>query len=242
MLARADLEALLRDRRLDRTLTTARPLSDGESPLVAATGITALDERLGGGLPRGELSEIVGPPSSGRTSVLLATLAAATRRGEIAAYVDPGDALDVTSAAAAGVVLDRLLWIRPGGLDRAVKAFGFVLEAGGFGVAALDLVDVPAGDVRALPWATWLRLERFLIGTPTVAVLVAGRPTARSARGVTIGLAPAGPCVHGEVAGVWRQGLFRRLDVTARVIQARRIRWRDDEAVAIALEAQAWEA
>src|SRR5436189_4936310 len=91
-LARPDLESLLRARRLDRTLTTALPPPNaaGVSPLddeavVAPTGITALDARLGGGFPRGHLSELVGLRSSGRTSVLLRMLAAATGRGEVVA-------------------------------------------------------------------------------------------------------------------------------------------------------------
>ena len=82
------------------------------STAVAPSGVTALDARLGGGFPRGQLSELVGPRSSGRTSLLLQMLAAATARGELVALVDALDMLDVESAAAAGVDLDRLLWIR----------------------------------------------------------------------------------------------------------------------------------
>ncbi|MBI3399810.1 MAG: hypothetical protein HY048_00195 [Acidobacteria bacterium] len=112
-LARADLESLLRARQLDRTLTTSLPpLASGDDLTLAPSGITTLDARLGGGVPRGQLSEIVGPRSSGRTSVLLQLLAAATARGELVAVVDALDMLDVESAAAAGVDLDRLLWVR----------------------------------------------------------------------------------------------------------------------------------
>src|SRR5437763_12659369 len=113
MLARADLEALLRARKLDRTLTSTLPPLDSRDELaIAATGITALDARLGGGFPRGQLSELVGPRSSGRTSVLLRMMAAATARGELVALVDALDRLDVASAAAAGIDLSRVLWIR----------------------------------------------------------------------------------------------------------------------------------
>src|SRR2546422_182340 len=62
--ARADLESLLRARKLDRALTTALP--PGDCSTVAPSGIPALDARLGGGVPRGHLSELVGPRSSGR--------------------------------------------------------------------------------------------------------------------------------------------------------------------------------
>jgi hypothetical protein len=77
------------------------------------SGVPAIDA-LTGGLPRGCLTEIYGPASSGRTTLMLAALAAATRRGEFCVVVDASDALDPHSAAAAGVELDRLLWVRCG--------------------------------------------------------------------------------------------------------------------------------
>ncbi|RIK98478.1 MAG: recombinase RecA, partial [Proteobacteria bacterium] len=78
-----------------------------------ATRIGAVDALLGGGFPRGRVSEITGPPSSGRTSLVLALLAAATRDGETTAVVDAADAFDPASARAAGVDLGRVLWARP---------------------------------------------------------------------------------------------------------------------------------
>src|SRR5205807_6402802 len=83
------------------------------APEMASSGITAIDA-LTGGLPRGCLTEICGPPSAGRTTLLLAALAAASRRGEFCVVVDASDALDPHSVAAAGVDLDRLLWVRCG--------------------------------------------------------------------------------------------------------------------------------
>src|SRR5207245_7335383 len=113
---------------------------------TAATTITSLDAYLGGGFPRGQLSELVGPRSSGRTSLLQQMLAAATARGELVALIDALDMLDVASAAAAGIHLDRLLWIRgtvishPGlcrdanqrALEQAITALTLVLQAGNF--------------------------------------------------------------------------------------------------------------
>jgi recombination protein RecA len=74
--------------------------------------VPIVDSCLQGGLPRGEMSELSGPCSSGRTTLLLQLIAAATQRGEIAAFIDTCDRLDVASAVAAGVDLDRLLWVR----------------------------------------------------------------------------------------------------------------------------------
>ncbi len=93
------------------SITPASQLQLRPTPEMASSGIPAIDA-LTGGLPRGCLTEICGPASSGRTTLLLAALAATTRRGEFCVVVDASDVLDPHSAAAAGVELDRLLWIR----------------------------------------------------------------------------------------------------------------------------------
>ena len=92
-------------------LTPASRLEARPAPEMVTSGITELDA-LTGGLPRGCLTEICGTASSGRTSVMLAALAAATHRGEYCALIDASDALDPQSVKAAGIDLDRLLWVR----------------------------------------------------------------------------------------------------------------------------------
>jgi hypothetical protein len=98
-----------------------------------------IDDLLDGGLPRGRVSELIGPQSSGKTSLLVAFLAAATRRSEITAYVDLADSLHPQSLADAGVELERLLWVRPTSLKDAVRCTEIILQAGGFAAVALDL-------------------------------------------------------------------------------------------------------
>ncbi len=88
---------------------------------VAATGIDALDEVLRGGLPVGALTELVGPECSGRTSVALKFAAGLTQAGRVCAWIDVSNALDPASAAAAGVDLERLLWVRCGAAKPAVS-------------------------------------------------------------------------------------------------------------------------
>ncbi len=95
------------------SVTPASRLAVRSTPEMVSSGIAAIDA-LTGGLPRGCLTEICGPASSGRTTFLLAALAAATRRGECCAAVDASDALDPQSAADVGIELDRLLWVRCG--------------------------------------------------------------------------------------------------------------------------------
>ena len=112
---RADVEALLRNKKLDRTLVpvvTAMGMAAAQVPDAIKTGVSGLDQQLGGGLPLGQMSEVVGPRSSGRTSLLMAILAAATGRGELVALVDTFDVFDPGTAAAAGVTLDQMLWVR----------------------------------------------------------------------------------------------------------------------------------
>lgn len=82
--------------------------------LVAPTGVTAVDELLGGGLPLGAITEMTGPESSGRTSLALSYIARATHEGKVCAWIDVCDSLHAESAAAIGVDLSRLLWVRCG--------------------------------------------------------------------------------------------------------------------------------
>lgn len=254
---RAQVEALLREKKLDRTLTSAVSPSlsreERESRLLAS-GWSAVDQALGGGFPRGECSEIVGSPSSGRTALLGTLMTQATRRGEIVALVDTLDRFDprsavemtmrptLTPAGGAPLDLSRMLWVRgtalspqalaaqasaPAGrgrgrererrgprrgdaatasstgqatepellsrvIDRALKSFGLIAQAGGFGVVALDFADVPMSALRRLPFTTWFRLQRLVEGTQTVGVLLAPEPLGRSARGVTVRLGADG--------------------------------------------------
>jgi recombination protein RecA len=99
---------------LPRGVVPGSKLEVRPAPATVSSGIAQIDA-LTGGLPRGALTEIFGPASSGRTSMILAALAEASRRQEVCALVDAGDSLHPESAAAAGLDLRRLLWIRCGG-------------------------------------------------------------------------------------------------------------------------------
>lgn len=81
---------------------------------LITTGIDEVDALLQGGLPLGSLAEITGPASSGRTTLVSCILAGATQQGAACAYVDAADAFDPLSAAAIGINLGRLLWVRAG--------------------------------------------------------------------------------------------------------------------------------
>ena len=256
-LARADLEALLRARKLDRTLTSALPAfanAGSTAPpdefVVAPTNLDRLDASLGGGFPRGQVSELVGRCSTGRTSVLLQLLASATARGELVALVDALDMLDVASAAAAGIDLERFLWIRghvvinPGmcrdtnqrAIEQAIKALTLVLQAGNFGIVVLDLADAPPAAIRHLPFTTWLRLQRIVEGSQTACVLMGSEPMARSSAGLTVKFERAqgsGLKAQRESSVRFGRRLFEGLDIESRVIRARS-RVQEDQTVALA--------
>jgi RecA/RadA recombinase len=98
---------------LPRGVVPGSKLEVRPAPVTVSSGIAQIDA-LSGGLPRGALTEIFGTASSGRTSLVLAALAEATRHQDVCALVDAGDSLHPESAAAAGLDLRRLLWIRCG--------------------------------------------------------------------------------------------------------------------------------
>src|ERR1700761_4420970 len=81
---------------------------------VEPTGIQEVDQLLGGGFPVGAISEVTGPECSGRTSLALSFVAGLTQAGKVCAWVDVSDTLHPESAAATGVNLASLLWIRCG--------------------------------------------------------------------------------------------------------------------------------
>jgi hypothetical protein len=161
-------------------------------------------------------------------------LAAATRRGDTVALVDTFDRFDPESAAASGLDLDRLLWIRgqaisrtggavdpvwlpgvrtvegPGTMvertvDRALKALNLVLQSGVCPVVVIDMADVPPSALRRIPYTTWLRLQRVIEGGDTTCVLVAPEPLARSAGGVTLSMQTPGRGTPAVMSGPGRR-------------------------------------
>jgi hypothetical protein len=150
------------------------------APECVPSGVPSLDAAIGG-LPRGCLTEIFGPASSGRTSLLLSILAQATHREEVCALIDAEDAFDPASASAAGVHLDRLLWVRSdNSAEHALKAADMLIQGGGFGLVVLDLGDTPPAIARRISLTSWFRLRRAVENSPTVLVSVARQSNAKT--------------------------------------------------------------
>ena len=96
-------------------IPAALSVSPRSAPELLPTGIAEVDALLEGGLPLGGVTEVIGRASSGRSTLVLSLLAGITRQGATAAYVDVSDVFDPLSAAAMGIDLGRLLWVRVGG-------------------------------------------------------------------------------------------------------------------------------
>lgn len=147
---------------------------------IVPTGVGEIDAHLDG-LPRGAITEIHGTVSSGRTSLLLSTLAVATTQEEICALVDANDTFDLSSAASARVDCDRLLWVRcSGSVERAFKATDLLLQSGGFGLVALNLADIAPKYARRIISSWWFRFRRAIESTPTALIVVTPVPCIRS--------------------------------------------------------------
>jgi hypothetical protein len=227
--AGAFISGTFKDARLSG-VTAASRLAVRPAPEMVSSGIAAMDA-LTGGLPRGCLTEVCGPASSGRTTLLLAALAAATRRGECCVIVDASDALDPQSAAAAGVELERLLWVRCGEsspqkcLEQLLRAADLLLESGGFGLIILDLGDLPPQTARHIPLTTWFRFRRAVENTPTVLLAIERQSIAGSCSSLLIKLGPQGQRIkestNSQFPAPTHAQLLTELEITAELVQSR---------------------
>jgi len=178
-------------------------------------------------LPRGRLSEIAGPRSSGSTSLLLALLARATARGDLVALIDAEDAFDPASAAAAGADLRNLLWVRGDGRpETACRAAELLVRCPGFGVVALDLGDGRLDRQRPLPHLTWVRLQRAARDRDAALLLRAPRHLAGSAAALVVGTERQAACWIGAPRPTRLAGLAAQVQTLhARGVPIRAGRW-----------------
>jgi len=186
---------------------------------VASTGIEEADRLLEGGLPVGAISEITGPVSSGRTSLVLAYLAQRTAEERVCAWVDTTDAFDPESAAANGVLLRQLLWVRCNNkkpnfnsniqhklhqsdkpwnrLDQALRATDLLLQTAGFAAIVLDLGDIAPQHAGRIPLATWFRYRQAADRTRCSLLVIGQAGYAQSGAALALECAPLQP----ETAG-----------------------------------------
>ena len=144
------------------------------------------------GLPEGAVTEISGVRSAGRTTLFHAALAAATSAGELCAVIDGSDAFHPASASAAGIRLDRLLWVQcHHDAQDTLKAADLILHGGGFRLVVLDLCDLAPADLQRVPPAWWHRLRLAVENTPAVLLVASTTPVLRQAAAVQVELSGA---------------------------------------------------
>ncbi len=140
------------------------------------TGFAALDLALqGGGIPRGALTEIVGAPTAGASTLILSTVAQAQAQGDRACFLDLGGTFAAEYAAHCGVQLDALLLVRPATAREAVEIIATLIARHAAGVLAVDslrhLLAMPDGarQLAAL-------IRRLRVGAPSSCALLMLNP------------------------------------------------------------------
>jgi len=189
---------------LAKRAPAALTLKIRQAPELFATGIAEIDEVLSGGIPRGNITEVSGAASTGKTSFGLSAVGAITQFGAACAWVDVNDTLSPESAAAANVVLKRLLWLRMSAerhqapstkpwsrLEQALKATDLLLQAGGFAAIVLDMSDVLPQHAMRIPLATWYRFRLAAEQARTALIFLTQSPCANSCAALALRCEPS---------------------------------------------------
>src|SRR3954470_1184189 len=146
-----------------------------------ATGLPAIDDRIGGGLPKNAITELTAPnPSAGSALLIHALLQTAHRNGFFLALVDGRDSFDPHTSSS--LVLPNLLWVRCQKAVEAIQAADFLLRDGNFPLVVLDLVLNAAEELRKIPQTHWYRLQRLVEAAPTAFLVLTRRSIISSAR------------------------------------------------------------
>lgn len=166
---------------LRKLLAQRFPQSFAPRHAQLATGIEAVDEITGGGLPKSAITEITSPRvSAGSATLIHALLDHAQRSRSFLPLVDGRDSFDPTTAGDAR--LRHLLWVRCHHVTEAVKAVDLLLRDGNFPVVLLDLVLNPPQELRRIPQTSWYRLQRLVEGTSSALLVLTRRSMISSAQ------------------------------------------------------------
>jgi RecA DNA recombination protein len=152
-----------------RSLVAAWTPPDWRNGVHVSTGVRAVDEALGGGLPQGRLTELVSAPGAGGQFVLAQILRTARAVRQRVALIDAADAFAPESIPSDD--LRHLVWARAGNLRAALAVADVLVRDGNFAIVVLDLRDVPARELNRTPKSAWHRIHRVAERQPA-AVLV----------------------------------------------------------------------
>ena len=115
-------------------------MKNGPAVETLTTGSIALDVALGGGIPKGRITEIYGPEASGKTTVCLHVIAEVQKAGGTAAFIDAEHALDPARAESIGVDLDNLLIAQPDNGEQGLEIAETLVRSGGVDIVVVDSV------------------------------------------------------------------------------------------------------
>jgi energy-coupling factor transporter ATP-binding protein EcfA2 len=133
---------------------------------------------------RGSITELYGPRSSGKTSLVLSLLGELTRQGEVCAVIDVTDNFDPETALLNGVVLENLLWVKCSGeIEKSFMIADYLVQANGFGAIWLNLNFLNREQLRIIPGSFWYRFRAGIRNCPTVFIVTAGESITGSAAG-----------------------------------------------------------
>lgn len=177
------------------------------------SGLTPVDAILDGGIVRGRISEIVGARGSGRVSLAAAFVAAATGRGEVAAWIESSAAFDPASMAGAGVDLKRVLWVYAPDVKNSLTTAELVLGSGGFGLVVIDFDALS----RALMRSAALRIARRAEESATAVLVLAARSLCGTFAAQSLMLNRRGPYLSRIRCGA--PALFDGLGLSARLVR-----------------------
>jgi hypothetical protein len=153
----------------------ARPWTGPASPEQISSGVAALDHLLGGGLPRGEFTELLAEGhGTGSAQVLHAWLRQAAADGQFLALVDGADSFD--PSVEPPEVLSRLLWVRCRRAAEALQAADVLLRDRNFSLIALDLKLNPLSQLRKIQPSIWHRFKRLLEQTQATVLVITPQP------------------------------------------------------------------
>jgi hypothetical protein len=166
---------------LRKLLAERFPHAPAAAATQLVTGLAFLDEAIGGGLPKGAITELISPRiSAGSASLIHALLHAAQRDRFFLALIDGRDSFDAQLLGNA--CLRHLLWVRCSKALEAVKAADLVLRDGNFPLVIVDLVLNPLEELRKIPQTTWYRLQRLVESASTACLVVTRQGMVSSAQ------------------------------------------------------------
>ena len=147
------------------------------------TGLSFLDQAIGGGLPKGAITELISPRiSAGSASLIHALLQSGQRNHYFVVLIDGRDSFDPASGGLGKACLHYLLWVRCTKTLDAIKAADLLLRDGNFPLVIVDLVLNPPADLSKIPQTSWYRLQRLVESAPTACLVMTRQGIVSSAQ------------------------------------------------------------